>query len=160
RQRMLRSALLPLLVAASLWLAGISDLRAQAPGAPGQDKSVSASKVERKNRAPVSKEVLRVKLPRPVETVLDNGLTVLIMEDHRFPTVSVQLQINGAGPIQDPSNLPGLANITAQMLREGTKRRSSRQVAEDVEKLGAQLNAFSGFGSDVANISASGLSDN
>ena len=38
-------------------------------GEPGQDKSTPASKVERLNRAPVSKEILKVKLPRPVETV-------------------------------------------------------------------------------------------
>src|SRR3712207_462930 len=61
---------------------------AQGQGAPGQDKAVSRSKVERKNRAPVSKDVLRVKLPKPVETKLDNGLTVLVLEDHRFPVVT------------------------------------------------------------------------
>jgi predicted Zn-dependent peptidase len=46
------------------------------------------------------------------------------------------------------------------MLREGTKTRTSKQIAEDVDKLGAALFAFSGFGSDTAEISASGLSDN
>src|SRR5438876_4081568 len=101
----LRRLRLPLAAVLAFSLATV----APAAQAPGQDKSVSVSKVERKNRAPVSKEVLRVKLPRPVEATLDNGLTVLIMEDHRFPTVSVQLQINAAGPIQEPANLPGLA---------------------------------------------------
>ena len=128
------------------------------PGA--QDKAVSRSKVERKNKAPVSKEVLRVKLPKPVEATLDNGLTVLILEDHRFPVVSMQLQISGAGPILEPSDKPGLANITAQMLREGTRTRTSRQISEDVDRLGATLNATSGFGSTAAVINASGLSDN
>jgi predicted Zn-dependent peptidase len=132
---------------------------AQQPAA-AQDKSVSRSKVERKNRAPVSKEVLRVKLPKPVETTLDNGLTVLILEDHRFPVANVTLQISGAGPILDPADKPGLANITAQMLREGTKTRNSRQIAEDVDKLGATLFANSGYQSTAANLSASGLSDN
>ncbi|HEX6189114.1 MAG TPA: pitrilysin family protein [Pyrinomonadaceae bacterium] len=137
----------------------VAPLRAQQP-APGQDKGTSRSKVERKNRAPVSKEVLRVKLPKPVETTLDNGLTVLILEDHRFPVVNVNLQISGAGPIFDPADKPGLANLTAQMLREGTKTRNSRQIAEEVDKLGATLGATSGFGSTAASISASGLSDN
>jgi zinc protease len=125
-----------------------------------QDKAIPLSKVERKNRAPVSKEILSVKLPRPVETKLDNGLTVLIMEDHRFPTVSVQLTISGAGPIYEPANLPGLASATAQMLREGTKTRSSKQIAEDLDRLGATLFATSGFGSPSTNLTASGLSDN
>src|SRR6185369_15330927 len=126
----------------------------------GQDKSVPLSKVERKNKAPVSKEVLSVKLPRPIETKLENGLTVLIVEDHRFPTVSMQLTINGAGPLYEPSTLPGLANVTAQMLREGTRSRTSKQIAEELDKMGATLFAGSGFGSPSANLSASGLSDN
>ena len=127
---------------------------------PGQDKSEARSKVERKNRAPVSKEVLQVKLPKPVETTLPNGLTVLILEDHRFPVVTTTLNISGAGPIFEPADKPGLANITAQMLREGTKTRSSRQIAEEIERIGATLNASSGYGSAAANLSASGLSDN
>jgi len=46
------------------------------------------------------------------------------------------------------------------MLREGTKTRNSRQIAEDVEKLGATVTAVSGFGSAAATLNASGLSDN
>lgn len=147
------------LVAFAFIASALAPLRAQQP-APGQDKGTSRSKVERKNRAPVSKEVLRVKLPKPVETTLDNGLTVMILEDHRFPVVNMSLQISGAGPIFDPADKPGLANLTAQMLREGTKTRNSRQIAEEVDKLGATLGATSGFGSTAASITASGLSDN
>ncbi|MGZ8847808.1 MAG: M16 family metallopeptidase, partial [Pyrinomonadaceae bacterium] len=147
------------LVALGIIGSGFTPARAQQP-APGQDKGVTRSKVERKNRAPVSKEVLRVKLPTPVEATLENGLTVLILEDHRFPIVNVNLAISGAGPIFDPADKPGLANITALMMREGTKTRNSRQIAEDVDKLGATLTAASGFGSTAASLNASGLSDN
>jgi zinc protease len=147
------------LVAFAFIASAVAPLRAQQP-APGQDKGTSRSTVERKNRAPVSKEVLRVKLPKAVEATLDNGLTVLILEDHRFPVVNVSLQMAGAGPIFDPADKPGLANITAQMLREGTKTRNSRQISEEVDKLGATLGSASGFGSTAATINASGLSDN
>ncbi len=147
------------LVAFAFIASAVAPLRAQQP-APGQDKGTSRSKVERKNRAPVSKEVLRVKLPKPVEVVLDNGLTVMILEDHRFPVVNMSLLMSGAGPIFDPADKPGLANLTSQMLREGTKTRNSRQIAEEVDKLGATLGANSGFGSTAASINASGLSDN
>jgi len=88
-------------------------------------KSIPLSQVERKNRAPVSKEILRVKLPKPVETTLANGLTVLILEDHRLPTVTVQLQISGAGAIFEPADRPGLASVTAQMMMQGTASRGS-----------------------------------
>ncbi len=127
---------------------------------PGQDKGMPLSKVERKNLAPVSKEVLHVKLPKPSEITLDNGLTVMILEDHRFPTVSVSLNISAAGALYEPANLPGLASFTAQLLREGTKTRDSKKMAEDVDKLGATLTAGAGFGSAASGINASGLSDN
>ncbi|MDH3446148.1 MAG: insulinase family protein, partial [Deltaproteobacteria bacterium] len=118
------------------------------------------SKVERKNRAPVSRQVLEVKLPRPVEAKLKNGLSVLIMEDHRAPFVSVQLHIAGAGALFEPETMAGLANTTAQMLREGTESRTSIQIAESIDRLGASLGAGTSFGSSEVVLSASGLSDN
>ena len=119
-----------------------------------------ASKVERKNKAPLSREVLQVKLPRPVEAKLRNGLTVLILEDHRAPSVFVQIHIGGAGAIFEPPTMAGLANVTARMLREGTGSRTSVQIAEEVDRLGATLGATGSFGSSQVVLSASGLSDN
>jgi zinc protease len=128
-------------------------------GESAQDKSTPTSKVERLNRAPVSKEILRVKLPRPVETTLSNGIHVMILEDHRFPLVTVQFDINGAGPLYEPANQPGLAGATARMLEEGTKTRTSKQIAEQIDSLGASLSSSAGFGSGSTILSASGVSD-
>ncbi len=122
--------------------------------------STPTSKIERKNQAPLSTEVLRVKLPKPVEAKLKNGLTVLIAEDHRFPSISVQLQISAAGALYEPENVAGLASVTAQMLREGTKSRDSKQIAEEADKLGASFGGSADFGSSVTHFGASGLSDN
>jgi hypothetical protein len=61
--------------------------------AQGQDKGTAASKVERLNRAPVSKEVLRVQLPRPIVVKLKNGLTLVMLEDHKLPTVDFTMWI-------------------------------------------------------------------
>jgi predicted Zn-dependent peptidase len=129
-------------------------------GPPQDSKAVSVSKIERKGKAPVSKDVLKVKLPRAVEYTLDNGLTVLIIEDHRFPTVSVNFQIYGAGGVLDPGGAPGLASVTAQMMREGTKTRSSKQVAEDIDKLGATFSVNSSFSATAVNLNGSVLTEN
>ncbi|MCX6627468.1 MAG: hypothetical protein NTW28_07550, partial [Candidatus Solibacter sp.] len=43
----------------------------------------------RLNRAPVSNEVLKVKLPRPVERPLSNGLRLVVLESHRAPTIAL-----------------------------------------------------------------------
>jgi len=125
-----------------------------------EDHSADTSKVERKNRAPVSKDVLKATLPRATETTLSNGVVVLIMENHRLPLISIQYNISGAGPLFDPSNTPGLANIGALMLREGTKTKTSVEIAEQSAQLGAEISASAAFGSSSTLINASGLSDN
>lgn len=128
--------------------------------APGDSKAISPSKVERKNLAPVSKDILRVKLPKPVEAKLENCITVMILEDHRFPIVTVDFTIDGAGALWEPAAEHGLAGVTAQMLREGTPTRTSRQINEDIDRLGASFFSSAPFGDDSASVGASGLSDN
>ena len=125
-----------------------------------EEHSTDLSKVERKNRAPISKDVLKVTLPRATEATLSNGMTVLILENHRLPMISMQLNIGGAGPIYEPSTMPGLANITAQMLRQGTRTRTSVQIAEQAALLGAEIGASSNFGSSSTVMNISGLSEN
>ena len=124
-----------------------------------QDVAASSS-IERKNRAPVSDEILEVTLPRAVEATLDNGLRVLVLEDHRVPIVSMELSISGAGPIYEPAELMGLAGMTARMLREGTTSRSNQEILEEVARLGATLSSSSRFGSAQTSVRASGLSRN
>src|ERR1700722_3229051 len=124
-----------------------------------QDKAVPASKVERLNRAPVNKEALRVQLPRPVVATLPNGLTLVLLEDHKLPTVAFSMWIR-PGQLGDPNELPGLASFTADMLREGTERRSSLQIAAEVDSLGATLAANARFGASYTVVNASGLAPN
>jgi len=124
--------------------------------ASGQEKSTPMGKIERLNRAPVSKEILRVQLPRPTIVKLPNGLTVILIEDHKLPTVAFTMWIR-PGQLGDPGDLPGLASFTAAMLREGTERRTSAQIAAEVDSLGATLNANSAFGASYTAITASGL---
>ena len=128
-------------MAVVLCLAALTPARAQGPGG---EKGTAVSEVQRLNRAPVNKEVLRVKLPRPRETKLANGLTVLVLEQHKLPTVAFTLWVK-TGALADPKDLPGLAKATAEMLREGTSHRSSAQLAADVDGLGASLGASAGF---------------
>jgi zinc protease len=123
-----------------------------------QEKTTPLSQVERLNRAPVSKEVLRVQLPRPLVTKLPNGLTLVLLEDHKLPTATFILWIR-PGQLADPSNLPGLASFTADMLREGTERRSSLAIAAEADSLGATLGANTRFGSSYTVVNAAGLAD-
>src|SRR5580704_10382533 len=140
-------------------LAVSAALFAQVPQDPGS-KAIPLSKVERKNKAPVSSDILRVKIPKPTEITLPNGLTVMVLEDHRLPLVTARLTILGAGALNDPPDVPGLANVTAAMLKEGTKTLSSKQIAEQSDELGATIGAQAPWASETATFTASGLSDN
>ncbi len=122
----------------------------------GQDKSAPLSQVQRLNRAPVNKEILRVQLPRPDVQTLPNGLTLVLQEDHKLPTIAFTMWIR-PGQLADPADLPGLASFTAEMLREGTERRTSAQMAQEVDQLGATLDASSRFGASFTSVNASGL---
>ncbi|HEY2863601.1 MAG TPA: pitrilysin family protein [Casimicrobiaceae bacterium] len=75
-------------------------------------------------------------LPVPQSFNLANGLTVLHLQRPGLPIVTAQLIINAGLAANDP-RLPGAADFTAGMLEEGTNTRSSVQIAEQMEQLGA-----------------------
>lgn len=75
-------------------------------------------------------------------TILDNGLVLLVSENHRVPLVSV----NGfvlAGADQNPGDRPGLAAMTASLLDEGTEHYDSHQIAQMIEGAGGTVAIFS-----------------
>ena len=112
-----------------------------------------------KGRAPVSKEVLKVSLPRAQETQLPNGLRVILLESHKVPTFTMQMVVLSGG-LSDPANNRGLAASTAALLREGTEKRTSKDIAEQTEALGATINTGAGLSSLTSNVTASGLVEN
>jgi len=112
-----------------------------------------------KGKAPVNKEVLKVKLPRAEEATLKNGLQVVLLPAHKVPTFNMQLVVLSGG-LSDKADYHGLASFTASLLREGTKTRSSKDIAEQVDALGATLGANSGLSSMTSTINASGLVEN
>jgi zinc protease len=112
-----------------------------------------------KGKAPVNKEVLKVKLPRAEEATLKNGLRVILLPSHKVPTFNMQLVVLSGG-LSDKPDYRGLASFTASLLREGTTKRSSKDIAEQVDALGATLTANSGFSSLTSVVATSGLVEN
>jgi zinc protease len=76
----------------------------------------------------------------PTRSVTANGITVLFLEQHFIPTVEIHALVK-VGSAQDPPDKAGLANLTASLLDEGTVTRTSRQFAEQVDFVGASLEA-------------------
>lgn len=100
----------------------------------------------------------RAALPRtvakPTRVVLDNGLTVIVQENHANSTVAVSGALLSAGSIFDPADKPGLAGFTASQLSRGTRTRSLLDIARTLESVGASASV--GGGKEYA--SASGRS--
>ena len=94
-------------------------------------------------------------LPDHFETTLANGLGLVVVEDKRLPLTSFRLAFR-SGDANDPPELPGLSDMMTHLLTEGTATRTSRQIAEEVERLGATLTV--GSGSDFTTVAASSLS--
>ncbi|MGO9095137.1 MAG: M16 family metallopeptidase [Bryobacteraceae bacterium] len=98
------------------------------------------------------------KLPPVFETSLANGLSVLLIEDRRFPMVTARLGFQ-AGSKYDPAPLAGsLSEAAAGLLIEGTESRTARQIAEETAALGGSLHASSS--PDHLLLAASALSEN
>ncbi|MFB3901933.1 MAG: M16 family metallopeptidase [Acidobacteriota bacterium] len=73
---------------------------------------------------------------------LDNGLVMLVSENHKVPLVSLHAYIL-AGQDQNPPDKPGLAAFTARMLDEGTENYDYSELAELIEGAGGALGIFS-----------------
>jgi zinc protease len=111
-----------------------------------------------------STTVERVKLPTPgappeiqfptlQRATLSNGLKLVLAERHTTPMVSFSLQVD-AGFAADQFAIPGTARLATEMLKEGTSRRTVRQINEELALLGASISTESGLDSCSVNLSA------
>lgn len=80
----------------------------------------------------------RVSLPPILTRQLANGLKLMIVEQHELPLADFVLLV-GSGGTADPTGKTGVANLTAQMLREGTTTRKSLEIADQTSYLGISL---------------------
>lgn len=128
--------------------------------APAQPMTPPGKSVVLKGLAPVSSEILKVTLPRPAEADLPNGVHLMVLEDHRAPQIAFLILIPGAGGYYDPADVPGLATVTATMMREGTTSRSTVQIAELLERNASGVSVGTGMSSVDANLSGSTLTEN
>ncbi len=104
-------------------------------------------------KAPKAGPTPELKLPQGEAFTLPNGLTVIHHYNPALPLVSAELVIKG-GADSNPLDLPGLAGFTAQVLTEGTAKRSAPQIADEIAQLGAFLEADSGTNASAVSLLA------
>ena len=112
-----------------------------------------------KGKAPVNKKLLKVNLPRAEETTLPNGLRVVVLPSHKVPTFNMQIVVLSGG-LADSADYHGLASFTAGLLRDGTAKRSSKDIAEQIDALGGTLTSNAGLSSVTSTVNTSGLIEN
>ncbi|SHG93845.1 M16 family metallopeptidase [Tepidibacter thalassicus] len=73
--------------------------------------------------------------------ILDNGLVIVGEEIPYANSVSFGLWVN-VGTRYEEKNINGMSHFIEHMVFKGTKNRSSKKIAQDIDNLGGQINAF------------------
>ncbi|MFQ3598258.1 MAG: pitrilysin family protein [Chloroherpetonaceae bacterium] len=99
--------------------------------------------------APINPEPIHASFPDTVEHALSNGLKVMLYEEHNVPMVNVRLYIR-AGSVLEGKMLKASSFVFA-LLQQGTHKRTAKEIADEIEFLGADLTASSSI--DVGSLS-------
>ena len=113
-------------------LCSVALLAAASLSAQGPDRS----------RPPVSGPPPSLTLPAIQKQALSNGLPVWVVEQHEVPVAQVNLVVL-SGSADDPAGKFGIASLTAAMLMEGAGSRTSLELADAIDFLGADITAGS-----------------
>lgn len=128
---------------------------AQQPARAQQKMSTTQQTEDFRKQSPAPLTSKPLNIPKPFETVLPNGLRVVILEEKRLPLVSYRLAFRTGGA-HNPADMPGLMSMVSGLLNEGTETRTSKQIADEIARMGATLTA--GSSSDYTTVAASALS--
>jgi zinc protease len=92
--------------------------------------------------AVVAAEPITFQLPSTTLT-LPNGLTVVVSPKPKLPMVSISVRVK-VGSVEDPEDKAGLAALTLRLLDKGTTQRPASAIADELDFLGAHLEANTG----------------
>jgi len=92
--------------------------------------------------------------PPFAETILENGLRVIVVTSNKQPVLSLTLAMPG-GAFYDPAGKSGVAEMMAGLLTKGAGNRTADEIAATIEGVGGSLSASAG--NDFLNISTAVL---
>jgi zinc protease len=90
-----------------------------------------------------------------IRAELENGLQIIVLEDHRLPLVNISLSVRRGSGAVDPE-LAGLAEFTSELMNRGAGDWDALTLAQQVDDIGASL--FIGSDWDSMNVTVRGLS--
>jgi len=88
---------------------------------------------------PQSGKEPQVNVPKIWKAKLKNGIEISGIQNNELPTVSINLVIDG-GALQDKLDLPGVSNMVASVLPQGTKNKTPEELEEETKLLGSMIN--------------------
>jgi zinc protease len=80
---------------------------------------------------------------------LDNGLEVILLEDHAHPLASVQLWVKAGSLHEERWTGAGLAHLVEHMFFKGTEKRTAPQISQEIQAMGGYVNAYTTFNRTV-----------
>jgi predicted Zn-dependent peptidase len=98
---------------------------------------------------PLPKDLPPYEPEKPLQTPmvksakLNNGLTVWLVSEPGFPKVALTVVVRG-GMASDPANRPGISELLSKTIDQGTRTRSAKQLAQELQAAGGDLNASAG----------------
>jgi zinc protease len=125
------------------------------PAGAAPNPSFDKSGITDWTKAPSPTTEPTFKPPVAKRSKLANGLSVLVVENHKLPIVSMTLIVPGAGAAADPAGKAGLAAFTGDLLDEGAGGLSPIEIAEESDRLGASISV--GAAVDAAQVSVQTL---
>ncbi len=93
-----------------------------------------------KQKPPIDDRLITFRFPQIEEVVLENGLTVLIIEHPKIPKVYFRLGTL-MGERHDPDGQEGSMELLASLIKKGTRQRSYTAIVEQVDYMGGELEA-------------------
>jgi zinc protease len=112
---------------------------------------VAKSDADRKNMPGVGAPP-KVLFPEVQRAALSNGLKIILAERHSIPVIDFRLVLD-AGYASDKSGIPGTASLAMSMVDEGTTKRTSLEISEELAQLGAVLTTGSDLDTSVVRLS-------
>jgi zinc protease len=115
-------------------------------------KFQTASTGADRSKLPTPGEAPAVKFPAFQRTTLSSGLKVILAERHATPTIAFNLLVD-AGYAADQFATPGTGRLAMDMLDEGTTKRNSIQISDELAMLGAHVSSSSDLDTSTVHLS-------
>ena len=120
----------------------ISSCKTSQTGKTTQTGKTAMNKTFDRNVMPQPGPAPKVKIGKPKSFSLNNGMKVLVVENHKLPRVSVRLTLDNP-PLRE-GDRKGMSTLLGRMLGTGTKKHSKDEFNEKIDFTGAYINYHSG----------------